>query len=264
MLNCIAPRSVIDLVKARFGSVFGSTAPDYNFAYRCLGQVDSILFYDKALLVHYALDRSNGASFATGRPSRDHTDFLQNLGSAPLNFAAPFPEVWTTDNTIFHEYCVVQQHTRSSKYPPLDLGKYSAHLEKEIEAIENRRVRKEMRVHLEARRMTGSREPDDRFRSPLRLLLRALMHLPRTVEGRAKRWYWAFLERRRDRLEELATGRRCEFRSVSDALHHASQSLRAPSSDSGATTLHLVPDFAPRFLSQARLPLDAAVPAARK
>ena len=87
----VAPREVLLDVSNRFANFFGSTAPDCNFAFRCLETQDSILFLDSALLVHYAIDRSNGASFASGRPSRDHRDFLANLEAGTLNGAAPYP-----------------------------------------------------------------------------------------------------------------------------------------------------------------------------
>ena len=75
MLNCIVPRRVFENISARFGNVFTSIAPDFNFCFRCLDLEDSILFYDKSPLFHYALDRSNGASASRGESTADTDDF---------------------------------------------------------------------------------------------------------------------------------------------------------------------------------------------
>jgi len=257
VLNCVAPRSVLNSIKDRFGSICGSTAPDFSFCFRCLEQAESILYYDKPLLVHYALARSNGASFAIGRASPDSRDFLRNLPSTGLNFAAPYPEVWTTDNTIFHEYCVARNETRSSKFPPLDMERYTSHLEWEVARIENWRVRRQMRARLRARR--DVKNPSAQEKSPLSL---SLVHPAKSIDSLAlalKQRYWAFLKRRRDPRETRATPRPCEFRSVSDALRYASQSFRPPSTDSAGTTALLAPNFNPRFLRQPRLSLGSAI-----
>jgi hypothetical protein len=124
LLNCIVPRGILDSIAARFGNVCDSIAPDWNFCYRALTVVDSLLFFDKSVLIHYASGESNGASQLRGVMTRAYHDFLANLGSKPLNFATPIPEVVTVWNAIIHEYCVVKQATGSQKFPELDLAKY--------------------------------------------------------------------------------------------------------------------------------------------
>lgn len=42
----LAARALLEAVRARFGSVCASVSPDLNFRFRCLADVDSILFYD--------------------------------------------------------------------------------------------------------------------------------------------------------------------------------------------------------------------------
>ena len=76
MLNSIAPRNVLNQISQSVGNIFSSVAPDFNFCYKSLGIVDSILYFDKALIVHYAILQSNGASFAKGIPSKASKDFL--------------------------------------------------------------------------------------------------------------------------------------------------------------------------------------------
>ena len=108
MLNCIAPLRTLGQLERRFDSVFGSASPDYAFAYRLLATVDGILYWDASPLIHYALDRSNGASLARGIASKDSLDFAANLDTATINAAAPVPAFRTATNPIFHEYGVVR------------------------------------------------------------------------------------------------------------------------------------------------------------
>lgn len=108
MLNCIAPVQALAQLERRFHSVFASVSPDYAFAYRLLATVDSVLYDDASPLIHYALDRSNGASFARGVASKDSLDFIANVENATTNAAAPIPAFRTASNPIFHEYGVVR------------------------------------------------------------------------------------------------------------------------------------------------------------
>jgi hypothetical protein len=81
MLNCIVPRALFDRFKTRFGNVFASIAPDFNFCFRCLDLEDTILFLDKSPMFHYALNRSNGASVSRGEMTADNADFTQTCPS---------------------------------------------------------------------------------------------------------------------------------------------------------------------------------------
>jgi glycosyltransferase involved in cell wall biosynthesis len=150
MLNACVPRAVLHAVAARFGGVFDSIAPDFNFCYRCLHVVDSVLYYDRSLLLHYALDRSNGASIARGEVSRDCADFLANLGARGLNFAAPIPDFRTLCNTIIHEYCAVRHETGSARFPAVDHGRYLEQVAREVKQMASGATKREMRVLLAA------------------------------------------------------------------------------------------------------------------
>jgi hypothetical protein len=144
MLNCIVPRKVLDNIRSRFGDIFCSISPDFTFCYRCLEVVDSILYLDKSILVHYALDRSNGHSAATGKFTADSLDFVQNLNQTKLNYAAPIPELRTVHNGIFHEYCLVKQETHSPKFLEIDRVRYLHHIAGEVKLIQNPELRREM------------------------------------------------------------------------------------------------------------------------
>jgi len=145
LLNCIVPRGILDSIAVRFVNVCDSIAPDWNFCYRALTVVDSLLFFDKSVLIHYASGESNGASQSRGVMTPAYRDFLANLGSKQLNFATPIPEVLTVWNTIFHEYCVVKQATGSPKFPELDLAKYMQTLSFGLNWLEDPAMRQQAR-----------------------------------------------------------------------------------------------------------------------
>lgn len=151
MLNCIVPRKVLETIRERFGNSFAPIAPDWNFCYRALALVDSILFHDKAALVHYAQQRSNGQSSHYGIMNEAYDLFRQDLGSLPVNFAAPFPEIVTVWNAIISEYCHAKEATQSPKFPELDLYNYGKALAWGIDQILDPQRREEMRERLAAR-----------------------------------------------------------------------------------------------------------------
>ena len=126
MLNCIVPRGVLEKISERFGSVFASFSPDFNFCCRCLDIENSILFYDKAPIFHYALSRSNGASVTRGEMTVDTADFTTRVikEDTVVNSATPIPGLSTAVNYAFHEYCLFRQQTNSAKFPELDRAKY--------------------------------------------------------------------------------------------------------------------------------------------
>ncbi len=125
MMNCCVPLAVIEKIQERFGNVFTSSSPDYNFAYRCLELVDSILFYDYAAYVSYAIPRSTGAGL-TGIPTDGSRDFLscQEREGRRRNYAAPIPVFDTGINYIVHEYCLVRQESLTAKFPRLRFTRY--------------------------------------------------------------------------------------------------------------------------------------------
>lgn len=126
MLNCIVPRRVLEGLRNRFGNTFSSIAPDFNFCFRCLDQEDSILFYDKSPMFHYALDRSLGATGTRGESTPELTDFESNLpvDSVNRNYATPIPSLITATNAVFNEYLVYKQQTQSARFPEVNVQNY--------------------------------------------------------------------------------------------------------------------------------------------
>jgi hypothetical protein len=132
MLNCAVPRRHLHDSKARFGTVFASISPDFCFCYRCLDLNRSILYYDKSILLNYALDRSNGASISRGTPSKDSRDFIANLGATGLNPHSPLPAVITVGNAVINEYNFVRGQSASGAFPQVAMARYLDHLAGEI------------------------------------------------------------------------------------------------------------------------------------
>jgi len=151
MLNCIVPRDILRAIQERFGSIFSPIAPDWNFCYRALEMEQSILFHDKAALVHHAQDRSNGQSAHYGITNESYRSFIRDLGALPLNFAAPFPEIITVWNAIVSEYCHTKQATQSPKFPEVNLDNYKRALALGVAAIRDPQRRAQMEVLLSAR-----------------------------------------------------------------------------------------------------------------
>lgn len=163
MLNCVVPRHILSAIRHRFGTVFSSIAPDWNFTYRALEVVDSVLYYNAPVLVHYALRRSNGESATRGINNDAYMDFVRDA-TAPINAEAPFPEIITVWNAIISEYCHVKKEAHSLKFPELDMGRYVEALARGIEFIEDPEVARQMEQHLRARGWAP--EPRVRPRQP--------------------------------------------------------------------------------------------------
>jgi hypothetical protein len=151
MLNCIVPRTVLQRIHERFGNVFASIAPDFNFCFRCLDVEESILFFDKAPMFHYALSRSNGASVTRGEMTPDNADFTANLpvDDSMRNFATSIPQLNTAVNAVFNEYLIYKQETQSPHFFDLDFQKYLAANAIEVTEISDPQLRAEMQKLLE-------------------------------------------------------------------------------------------------------------------
>lgn len=120
MHNCVVPRPVLHQAQERFGAVFASVSPDYCFGFRCLELVDSILYYDKALLISSATYRSIGSNYLKGGNSPDLEDYRRQVGSDKIAAAAPIPMLETPSNAMVHEYYTVKLETQSAKFKDID------------------------------------------------------------------------------------------------------------------------------------------------
>ena len=159
MLNTLVPRTLLNSLGHRYGKFFDSHAPDFNFCYRALEIEESIIFYDAALLIHYALDRSNGASASSGVSGQDRDDFVSDLRKSHGYFAAPIPEILTARNSIAHEYCVARNETQSAKFPVLDMPSYLKAIAGEVSEMTNQQLRREAEDALAAKGAVQPRRP---------------------------------------------------------------------------------------------------------
>lgn len=150
MLNSVVPRTKIEEIRSRYGNTFDSISPDFSFCFRVLEMFNTILFFDKSVLINYALYRSNGESLAIGKNTSDHADFVKNLGDKPQNYAAPVPEFLTVYNAICHEYCLLQSQLTSGKFHEIDRRAYLKAIAYEVSKIENPQLRIEMEGLLSA------------------------------------------------------------------------------------------------------------------
>ena len=187
MLNCIVPRVVFDRIRARFGNVFSSIAPDFNFCVHCLDIEDSILFFDKSLLFHYALNRSLGASASRGEMTPDNADFTANLpvDNSIRNYATPIPSLITAVNAAFNEYLIHKQQTNSPRFFDVDLQNYLAANALEVNEVRDSNLRAHM-LGLLVEHGYQQSAPES-VKSPSKLLSKL---------RRARKTAWLFLARR--------------------------------------------------------------------
>ena len=156
MLNAVVPRRVLLELEERHGKFFDSHAPDFNFCYRALALEESLVFYDKALLVHYALDRSNGAAASSGAGGEDREDYISGLREQHGHFATPIPQILTARNCVAHEYCVARRENQSARFPALELRPYLEAIAGEVAEMTNPQLKKDTKELLTAQ---GWKEP---------------------------------------------------------------------------------------------------------
>ena len=197
MLNSIVPLEVFARIRERFGNVFLSIAPDFRFCCRCLELEDTVLFYDKSLLFHYALDRSHGASVSRGEVTPDTADFTANLpvDNSIRNYATPIPQLITAVNAVFQEYCLFKQETNSPRFFEIDLPKYLQANAEEIQEFTDQRRRDEALALLTAHGYEPRAPHTDTQSSPVSLAERLRWKLKRVATSSPTTGAWLFLSR---------------------------------------------------------------------
>jgi hypothetical protein len=160
LMNSIAPTAVVEEIERRFGDVFGSIAPDYRFAYRCLAVCETILYLDRACVIEHGLKRSAGINFQRGRMNADAARFASEVTDD--RFAAtPEPGFVTNANAIFQEYCAVRAELGGVGFPPPDRRSYLTANAVSVARIEDpewhRRMHELLRRHGWRRRHAASR-----------------------------------------------------------------------------------------------------------
>lgn len=206
MLNCIVPREVLERIKQRFGNVFTSIAPDFLFCCRCLEMEESVLYFDKSPIFHYALDRSHGASLTRGEMTPANVDFRANLkvDASTRNYGTPIPQLITATNAIFHEYLIFKQETNSSRFFDIDLQEYLQANGREIHEVIDPRLKSKMLELIKAHgfKMTNDSRPSRSFSTIMRKLIspsalwnRLSKILKASASGPKTKRFWLFLNR---------------------------------------------------------------------
>lgn len=153
MLNSVAPRSVLEGLRARYGAVFAGVAPDFYFGFRALSVTDAVLYVDRPVLLHAHLARSNGALQARGLAQRDHADFLRSLPGGQTTPWAPRPTLATVGNVVVSEYCRAREEVGPDVFPPVSRMAYERQCADEVSRL-SEPARSEMKAQMMSR-------PDD-------------------------------------------------------------------------------------------------------
>jgi glycosyltransferase involved in cell wall biosynthesis len=240
MLNCVVPREPLENMRARFGNVFASIAPDFCFCCRSFEVVDSIIFYDQSPIFHYALKRSNGASLTRGELTQDHADFAASIDINHLTLDTPAPEIVTTGSIILHEYCRVRRETGSSRFFDLNREKYLAYLAQEVRRIEDKQ--RQANLYRALLKHGWKPSPNDIAETPVKRtvgwLVKKLLS-PRAVRARiawlirdsAAKRIWILLAR----LSKISppVDQRFEFEQTDEAIKYLNE---FPTRESGKST----------------------------
>ena len=221
MLNCIVPREVFGRMHERFGNVFSSIAPDFRFCCRVLEMEETILYYDKSLLFHYALDRSNGASVSRGEASSDTEDFAANLpvDNSRRNYATPIPQLITAVNAVFNEYLAFKQEMGSPRFFDIDLRKYLAANAEEVRQFTDEKLRAEMLALLVEHGYRETRNASERERAEISFQERLGFKLKRVATSSSTTNAWLFAARRFG--IEPPGENSFEFATLEDAIDYA-------------------------------------------
>jgi glycosyltransferase involved in cell wall biosynthesis len=234
MLNCIVPRNALEAMRQRFGDVFSSISPDFNFGFRCLEIFETVLFYDWSAIFHYALERSNGASVTRGELTSDYADFIANLpvDNSNRNYATPIPQIISASNAIYNEYCVIKQETKSPRFFELNIERYLRSLAEELAEVPDSQAKVETYSLLVAHGL----KPDAAPKRSASEILRKLVS-PRAVGNKlnatlktattnpATKRAWLFLMRRFG--IKPPDDQRFEFDNVEEAINFMNQYARA-------------------------------------
>src|SRR5206468_4066423 len=99
------------------------------------------IYYDRSILTHHALDRSNGAAYSRGIESPDSADFSAELDNTDRHAATPAPELRGITNAILQEYCQVAAGVGPRRFPPIDRELYLNAIAREVPLIEDPAIR---------------------------------------------------------------------------------------------------------------------------
>lgn len=142
LLNCFVPRRIVELVLHSYSEVFSSVSPDYSFAYICLTLVDSVIYYDKPLLISYATNRSNGTNNTRGLiESKDAADFEAGLEGIRMAIKSPLSRLITPTDAVLNEYYFARSITGNNAIKDVNSDMYLLRNIGDVLAIENGKLK---------------------------------------------------------------------------------------------------------------------------
>jgi hypothetical protein len=116
--NCFVPRTVVESIVKRFGTLCESTTADSCFAYRFCALHDEYLHLDRSMSILYGSHRSAALGYLSGGGG-DFADYRRTWRGESWLDAAPVPGLNLGYNMLFHEYELVRREV-GDRLPPLD------------------------------------------------------------------------------------------------------------------------------------------------
>lgn len=180
--NCMIPRAILERVRIRFGDICNSSTPDTAFAFRFCALEQRYLHLDRATVIVYAFEYSNGRSLFRFETGGTWDDFARLWGDRPWAGAAPISDLRVGQNVSFHEYNLVRHAVGDERFPPIDRDGYLRELARALTFIEDPARKAEVRAVLEAHGWTEDAPPPRRplYRRALSQLLRPFRPRERT------------------------------------------------------------------------------------
>lgn len=132
LVNGVTPCSTLRAVNSFYGNVCDLVSPDVGFGMRMLERAESFIFYDRALLVDYAMARSHGYNVQRGIVNQDAADFAAQLAGGNYASAAPIPGLTVNGNYLYHEYVQVRAGSDHHRLPAINLAQYSRLISRDI------------------------------------------------------------------------------------------------------------------------------------
>lgn len=151
--NCVVPRTLIEAMLTRFGSVCQSVGTDSTFLARFLTIADDYIFSDRAAGINYGTERSNGLGYLRGRGG-DYADFERLSRDTAWLKAGTIAGLSLGNNMLYHEYELIRRAT-GDRLPPVDRGAALADLGRSLSLVADSRVRRRYAALLAQQGWTG-------------------------------------------------------------------------------------------------------------
>jgi len=132
MLNSFTTHELLADMKAAYGSLMASVAPDAGFCVHVLDYVDRFDYLDEPLMISHGRATSNGAGFGSGQLNASAREFAERIvrqGGLPF---APIPEIVNNHNIRPYSLARMRAEQRSGRFIELDLVAYCRELAAEL------------------------------------------------------------------------------------------------------------------------------------